>query len=604
MVRKKGAQNTAHIRVIERILTTSLLCAALSAPLYNTANASIFDALKSKLEEKAPSQTFASLSGFEPNATVTYRIHNPHGSAFSGMAQTDEFGNLTLPMPKEFQNNSSEVTYNFIVDEKNKSLNLILLQNAQTGELSIEGSGTQEFTKITIESQEKTVETQSDWAGLFEENKIKNILLKDKNAPYKIAFFSTDPARSIEELTRTPIIEIQSATGGGGPTNSGVNDYNATNCQSPQISFCDSGKMNGQIQNILDNFVEPMQLMAEQFTYNAMKQAFVIGTFFDAKEQLEAQRDIQALRAEAHRDYHPSEQLCRYGSFVKSLANTEQKMEADKLAINTILTDHYTNKKYTNSSVGESVASPTRLQQFRTTYCDVSDNNANLNFLCDHDQNIISIDAGADDQQRINKDIDFLRTYDSKYTLDMNFTDDTETEDEEDVIALAKNLYWTKTYQLAGSKYQESYLDARRIIALTNVAHNSFANQLAMKAQAPEVPSGQTAKNTGWAHIKTMMREFGLSDDDIVAVMGEKPSYYAQMDALTKKIYQSPNFYTNLYDSTTNIDRINATLDAISLMQQRDHYKTMLRQEMLTSSMLQTELTPEINRVNEQLRNR
>jgi hypothetical protein len=108
------------------------------------------------------------------------------------------------------------------------------------------------------------------------------------------------------------------------------------------------------------------------------------------------------------------------------------------------------------------------------------------------------------------------------------------------------------------------------------------------------VPSGQTAKNTGWAHIKTMRREFGLSDDDIVAVMGEKPSYYAQMDALTKKIYQSPNFYTNLYDSTTNIDRINATLDAISLMQQRDHYKTMLRQEMLTSSMLQTELTPEI----------
>jgi hypothetical protein len=344
-----------------------------------------------------------------------------------------------------------------------------------------------------------------------------------------------------------------------------------------------------------------MQLMAEQFSYNAMQQAFIIGTFFDAKEQLEAQRDIQALRAEAHRDYHPSEQLCRYGSFVRSLANTEQKMEAEKLALNTILTDHYTNKKNNNSTVGEFIAAPTRLQQFRTTYCDVTNNNANLDFMCDHDQLYVSLDSGAADRQRTNKDIDFLRTYDSKYTLDVNFTDNTATEEEEDVIALAKNLYWPRTYQLADETQQKSYMNARRITAVTNVAHNSFANQLAMKAKAPDPADATAAKGTGWAHIKTMMREFGLSDDDIVAAMGEQPSYYAQMDALTKKIYQSPNFYTNLYDSTTNIDRINATLDAISLMQQRDHYKAMLRQEMLTSSMIQTELTPDIDYINIQL---
>ena len=73
-------------------------------------------------------------------------------------------------------------------------------------------------------------------------------------------------------------------------------------------------------------------------------------------------------------------------------------------------------------------------------------------------------------------------------------------------------------------------------------------------------------------------------------MLGQNPSYYAQMDVLTKKIYQNPNFYTSLYDKPTNVRRIGVSMDAISLMQMRDQYESALRKEMLLSLMLEQEL--------------
>ncbi len=620
-----------------RCLTSLFILLSLAIILINNGvNASISE--KSTKTPQAQSttqpqeQTLASLSGFEPEALVSYTIYNPNGSAFIGKAQTDSFGNLTLPMPEEFESNSGDLTYNFLIDENEQTLSVVLMHNTKTGELSVEGSGTKEFTKIVIETEEDSTEIHSDWAGLFKKKNINNIWSQQDNEAYKIAFFSTDPARSINELTRAPVIQINSAPGGGGPGNGQVNQIQTSNCGDPPISFCQNS-MTRQIQNVVDNFIEPMQFLGEQFTYNAMRQAYIIGTFFDAKEQLETQRDIQALRAEAIRDYNPSEQLCEFGSFTKSLATTEQKMRADKLAFNTIMTDFYTNKQNTSSKYGDISASKSRLQQFREVYCNPTNNSGGLDYLCEHDQNNNTSDStyrsnapagiGGTDTQRMNKDIDYLRTFDTHYTLDIDFTDAANTEDEEDILALAKNLYWPKPYQinpdpasLASNKYQ--YMTARRILAVNNLAHNSFAHQIAMKSRSPGgnaaagggaagggagggaaggAGGGAAPVIPGWAHLKTMMREFGLSDEDIVAMIGENPSYFAQMDILGKKIYQTPNFYTNLYDTTANIDRINVTLDAIALMQQRDHYETMLRQEMLASGLIQTDLTPTIERL-------
>ena len=41
--------------------------------------------------------------------------------------------------------------------------------------------------------------------------------------------------------------------------------------------------------------------------------------------------------AEAHKDYQPGEQLCRFGSFVRSIAATEVKKTTNRAALNDML---------------------------------------------------------------------------------------------------------------------------------------------------------------------------------------------------------------------------------------------------------------------------
>ena len=70
-----------------------------------------------------------------------------------------------------------------------------------------------------------------------------------------------------------------------------------------------------------------MMLMAEQLTANAIQQVEIIGTFFDAKHQLETQRLFQTLTARAHKDYHPSEELCEVATASRSLASSERSSD-------------------------------------------------------------------------------------------------------------------------------------------------------------------------------------------------------------------------------------------------------------------------------------
>ena len=69
-------------------------------------------------------------------------------------------------------------------------------------------------------------------------------------------------------------------------------------------------------------------------------------------------------------------------------------------------------------------------------------------------------------------------------------------------------------------------------------------------------------------------------------MLGENPSYYAQLEILAKRILQSPTFYANLYDKPENVKRISASLKAIELMIDRAIYESRLRQEAITSVLV------------------
>jgi hypothetical protein len=327
-------------------------------------------------------------------------------------------------------------------------------------------------------------------------------------------------------------------------------------------------------------WVGGLMIMAEQFTANMMVQVQSIGKMLDAKHQLETQRLFQEKIAEAHKDYHPSEQMCTFGTFARDLASTERHANLTRSALSKEVL-----QRELGSGDGKGMTNATdtlsRLKKFIGTFCDPMDNSEGLKNLCKTPNQ----DAGM-----FNRDIDYTRTLDEPLSLDIDMTDDEVTSDEEAVFALIDNLFAHKPMQRIGEtaleqrKFQYYYHNQRSIIAMRGIARNSFSNLIALKTATPE-----QEKSTG-PYLKALMKELGLDDEEVEKILGENPSYFAQMDFLTRKIYQNPAFYTNLYDKPVNVERIRAAMRAIKLMNDRDIQSAMHRREMLLSMMLELRL--------------
>lgn len=368
-----------------------------------------------------------------------------------------------------------------------------------------------------------------------------------------------------------------------------------------------------------DNLLPAMMLMAEQLTAVAMKQAEIVGGFLDAKHQMETQQVLQKIRAQTHKDYHPSTGMCEFGSSVKSLAASERLGEINAVVLSQRSQDRALGNANTLGSAGLPSDVAGRLKQFRETYCNPLDNNDGLLFLCEHDQDgnlkNSSNKIGAQQPARMNKDIDYVATLDAPWTLDVNFTDNTggkPTYTEEDVLALAANLYGNEVFYRPGAslfKDQENlkfaYMDARAVLAKRSVAENSYNAIVGMK-------SAGTAGSRDY--LQALLKDLGIDDTttnvliegqsktELDALLGDNPSYYAQMEVLTKKIYQNPVFYTNLYDKPANVERKGVALQAISLMQKFDMLKSNLRNEATMSVLLELAINDLQNEIENQMR--
>lgn len=322
-----------------------------------------------------------------------------------------------------------------------------------------------------------------------------------------------------------------------------------------------------------------MMLMTEHMSTIAMQQAQMIGTLFDAKEQLEAQRMIQEMQAQAHKDYHPSEGMCDIASSTLSLGASDRNAEVSQVA----LAARHTQRQLLNSDgIGGSSKRDdirSRWAQFKKNYCNPEDMGMGMDLLCQ-----------ATDPERFRKDIDFTKTIADQYTIKLNFANESATLDEEDVLALGANLYGSNLMAripedkisktdgtlLDGAKV---YMNMRSLIAKRSVAQSAFAAQVAMRTEG---------KDKSRPYMVAILKEMGIEEDLIDDMIGDKPSYYAQMELLTKKLYQTPNFYTDLYDKPSNIDRKIVSLQAIDLMQKRDMYRSRLRSEAIASVWLET----------------
>lgn len=350
----------------------------------------------------------------------------------------------------------------------------------------------------------------------------------------------------------------------------------------------------------MDAFYPPEYLvrMAHQLTVTAVYQVFAIGTLLDAKQALEVQRVLQKKVAEAHRDYQPSVGVCSVATTIRSLADAERRAETTTFVLSQRAQDRQLGNMHAAAAPGGAADKESRLQQFRRRYCDTRDNGGVYMSVCGT--------ANAGRISTINKDIDYTRTVDAQRTLDIDFTDANLTGDEEDVLALASNLYSHEiTARIPETQFNgatannrserlRQLLDQRQIIAKRSVAEHSYNTIVGMKSlserradNAPDdvIDSGHTA-----GYMRVILQQLGLTNEQADQFLGTRPSYFTQMEVVTKKAFQQPTFYADLYDKPANVDRKKVALQAISLMQDFDTWQSYLRTESLLSVLLEIEV--------------
>lgn len=558
------------------------------------------------------------LSDFVAGTSVSYEVLADGAVVDKGHRVLGSDGELKLPI---IDDDSGLLTYRLHLESADtksegktsaETLDLLLGLNQDTGSVSVSGSGINEFSEILVKNGDESKSITADWAGLFSSNSI-NVKKNDKETPLH------------PEYNKHIELAFQS---------SGVDsDFNRLGSGKVDVLFGDgSGSNRGDVRV---RYSWALREMAEELSVVMVMQTEAIGMFFDATAQLKTQRKHQELLARAHKDYHPSEQMCRIGTFMRSVAHTESKAELNKHALNKIMMNQYLGSTGNTADHGPRDSQYAELYSYSQYYCDPRDNDGGAAGLCPR----LSGSSTPDQQDRFNKDVDYARMISNRLTIDVDYSDgntrgtannDLES-DEADVIALAKNLYFPNVFEVPQKEVLDEdargHYKSRSFAAKMNVAHTSFLNIVGMKSSAPvgqpttatatsPVPPAQMAnprvptppvlaEDAGWAYMKSMLREFGITDengsgntdDEIEMILGERPSYYAQMEVLTKKIYQHPNFYTNLYDKPVNVDRIGTSIDAITIMHQRDRFESLLRREMLTSLLIEEGLNKHVENV-------
>jgi hypothetical protein len=357
-------------------------------------------------------------------------------------------------------------------------------------------------------------------------------------------------------------------------------------------------------------FLPTMMRMTQFFGAMAMQQMFIVGNMMDAKHQLETQRLLEELQVKAHTDYQPSSDFCWFGTNVRSMAASEQSGRYNMMALNTRQMARHLGKNNTVGAISGDNDKAARWRQFVTAYCDPQDNawrptaaGAGPSGL------VLACGTGGGNTKRINLDVNYTRAIEEPKTIQASFRQGVANEPgSTDVVALGNNLYGhdilTRAINedfLGTDSYKELYMDLRSVAARRNVAEGSYNAIVGMKSEGTSDPAGGANAPLTRHYLAAVMTELGVPPAEAGMIIGQNPSYYAQLEILAKKIYESPDFYANLYDTPANVARKGVALKAIELMLDRAIYESELRQEMLTSVLLSSRLRRQFDQVNPKL---
>lgn len=339
--------------------------------------------------------------------------------------------------------------------------------------------------------------------------------------------------------------------------------------------------------------------MAQQMSTAAAWSTFVFGTYFDAKQQLEVQRLMQELQARAHKDYQPTMDICSFATMTRSLSDTEFRRDANTFIMSRFGQGRSTGLYNQTATEGPKSDRLDRLTQFRRRFCDMHDNNDGMGQMnCTTPRPMI----GVAPYDPVDRDMDYAGLMERKLTLDLDEValPATATDDETDLYALASNLYGSEAmfriheHVFHSEAHKQLELDLRSIMAQRSVAEASYYTIAGMKSPgsllAAGAPAGAIDSTTTVKYMNVLLQELGIPPAELTDWLGVQPSYYAQMEFLTKLMFQNPGFYVTLYDTPANVQRKKVLLQVIGLAQDFDTLQSYLRTEMMLSQILEIQL--------------
>lgn len=364
-------------------------------------------------------------------------------------------------------------------------------------------------------------------------------------------------------------------------------------CSVPSVHSITKQLFNQYRQNfIMDSFYtdtvkKSYQNQTDETRNVDMFRSANFGMFLDASTFNDALRTLQVASAQVLQNYTVSEQICRFGTLGKSLSASEARVNHDRIVLGAMGLARNLGKKNSSATAGRGMDNQNRLYTFVDQYCDLSaQGGTGMRGMCQVATPVKDI--------TMNRDVDYTRLLDTAPTINADLTNNNVSQDETHLSMLASYLYGHRLPEkrmddLSDGGNSGVYAEYRSVFARRAAAQNTYNTLAAMKM------AGSGASDQ---YIKSMLAQIGMSDSDIDSYVKAKgdtnspavaSSYNAQMNMLTKKIFQDPAFYANLMDSKTNVKRTSAAIQGVGLMQARDIYRSTERSEMLLAIMVELE---------------
>ena len=354
-----------------------------------------------------------------------------------------------------------------------------------------------------------------------------------------------------------------------------------------------------------------LQAFTKQATILMINYPTAIGAFFDAQSQQNAMTRIQVLSAKTARDQMPAVSMCEFATLSKSLAATKVAKDDMVRAMSLQNLKRVSLDKGLAGSKNVNEDALSRFDQFKAKYC------FSTGQASDHAGLLEGICTATALTRKSNRDINFTQLLGVPKTLSATFYPTTpniyganeSVSQFEDIIALSRNLYGdVPTEAIAEGALKKTtegltrleLIKKRALQAKRNVAQHSFANYVGLKAPTDKNDDSNLAVRPHMQSLLAALGVDGSANNEISdyfaqaggasALSNTSPSYWAQMEVLTKTLYQNPSFFINLYDNPANVKRQQAAMKAIDLMQERDIHETALRSETLLSLWLDSAL--------------